>query len=367
MPTHSSEILYYVGFTKIDNIGPVRFQQLISYFGSAKNAWEAKFEDFLDLGWAHNFTEDIVKQRQSIDLESEMNKINRQKIKLITLEDNDYPQLLKEISDPPFLLYVKGKLVNHDQPFFSVVGTRKMTSYGEEATKKLVSDLSQAGLVIVSGLAFGIDACAHKSTLEAKGKTVAVLGSGLDKVSPATNFYLAQKIVESGGAIISEFPLETNAAPFTFPRRNRIISGLSLGVLVVEAGEKSGALITAAYAANQGRTVFAVPGSIFSPLSKGVNFLIQQGVKPVTCAEDILEEFEIERSLRKQKAKQIKPASNEEKIILEVLAGEERHVDSITRETNLDSSTINATLAMMEVKGMVKSLGNGRYRVVTEI
>ena len=244
-----------------------------------------------------------------------------------------------------------------------MVGARKYTNYGERAIEKIVYNLVKNNLNIISGLALGIDALAHSACLNANGNTVAVLGTGIDKQSfyPFANRYLAEKIISTGGAIISEFPLGTEPLRYNFPQRNRVISGLSFGTLVVEAAEKSGALITARCACEQNREDFAVPGSIFSDMSAGSNELIKQGAKPVTKAEDILETLDLKNINNYIKNTKIIAESEEEKIILKYLSLEAIHIDELIRLTKLNTSIISSTLVMMEMKGAIKNLGNMQY------
>lgn len=280
------------------------------------------------------------------------------KYKFITLNDRDYPKLLKEIFDPPKKLYFLGDLKISALPCLAVVGSRKINSYGQRVTEFFTADIARNNICIVSGLALGTDAIAHQAALNVNGKTIAVLGSGIDDITPKTNQGLAKKIINSGGLILSEFPPETPAYPGNFPQRNRIISGLSLGTLITGAGERSGTLITAKYALEQGRDVFAVPGEIFNPLSYGTNDLIAQGAKPVHHPSEILEIFNITPILQQ---KIIINLNDTEKIIFDCIDSTPMHVDKISQLARLDISTINSTLAVLEMKGLVKNLGQQIY------
>lgn len=284
--------------------------------------------------------------------------------KTIHLKDKSYPRLLKEIHDPPEVLYIKGEIKPEDELALAVVGTRKCTSYGEEVTERLVGDLVAYGLTIVSGMALGIDAVAHQTALRCGGRTIAVLGTGIDIIYPAENKSLARRIVQNG-AILSEFDPGTEAAPWTFPRRNRIISGLSLGVLVVEAPEQSGALITANLASEQNREVFAVPGPTFSEASVGTLKLIQQGAKLVRTVDDILAELNLEARRGAAEARKVIPESPEEEAILKLLKTEPRSVDFLVRESKLGASAVLATLSTMEITGKVRNLGGQVYRIAS--
>jgi len=284
-------------------------------------------------------------------------------IKTINIQDKNYPKLLKEIKDPPEILYVRGEILPDDS-FFAVVGTRMASSYGKQVALEIAGDLAEAGLTIVSGMAPGIDTFCHQATLERKGRTIAVLGTGLDEKSiyPQSNLKLAEKILKTGGALISEYPPGTPGSKFTFPQRNRIISGLSLGVLVVEAKQKSGALITAHHAFSQNRKVFAVPGPIHSSNSKGPHYLIKKGAKLAENANDILRELNLPFP-RFHLGKEIKGENEGENLILGVLKEGALDVDKIIEKTNLPASKVASTLAILEIKGKVRNLGGNIYAI----
>jgi DNA processing protein len=283
-------------------------------------------------------------------------------IREISIEDKNYPKILKKIKDPPRVLYYLGE-IKSEENCFAIVGARKCTNYGKEIAYQIASDLVEADLTIVSGFAPGIDTIAHKAAIEKGKRTIAVLGTGIDEKSiyPKSNLKLIDKILENGGAIISEFPLGTHGAKYTFPQRNRIISGLSLGVLVVEARMQSGALITANYAKEQGRKVFAVPGSIFSQTSKGCHFLIKNGAKLVESAEDILEELGI-RKLEVVR-REIKGKTPEENLILEVLKEGALDIEKIIEKTKLSPSRVASILSILEIEGKIKNLGGNIYAI----
>ena len=282
-------------------------------------------------------------------------------IRKITLQDKNYPAILKEIHNPPKELYIKGEIINQDKVAIGVVGTRKYTQYGKQACLDIAGKLARLGITIVSGLAKGIDTWAHQAALEQGGRTIAVLGSGLDKKSfyPSSNYSLSEKICQQG-AMISEYPPGTRGTQFTFPQRNRIISGLSLGVVVIEAPEESGALITAALALEQNREVFAIPGSIYEKNTQGTNQLIKMGAKLVTDVEDILDELNLSHLLTIEK-KKIKPENREEEIIISVLSGQPTHIDEIIKKSGLSASAVNSTLMILELKRAVRNLGRGNY------
>lgn len=287
------------------------------------------------------------------------------KFQTITIKfgDNNYPKLLGQIHDFPKILYCRGNLNLLTKTCFAVVGTRKLTTYGKEVAQNMVRGLVQAGFVIVSGLALGIDTVAHKTTLDYEGKTIAVLGTPIDQIYPPENFKLAQTILSNNGLIISEYPSGYPGLKKNFAIRDRIISGLSKGVLVIEAHEKSGALITARCALDQNRDVFAVPGNIFSPNSFGPNYLIKNGAKPVTSAQDILDEYGSNLKLFEEDKSAISTKDPTQKIILAILDNNGAvFIDDIIRESGKETSEIIATLSVLEIKGLIKNTGNGRYR-----
>jgi len=281
-------------------------------------------------------------------------------IKSLSIKDKNYPLPLKKIKDPPRVLYFLGKIQEKENGL-AVVGTRRCSSYGKEAAFKIVSDLVESGLTIVSGFAPGIDTIAHKTAIEKGKRTIAVLGTGLDRKSiyPKENLKLVEKILESGGALISEFKPGTHGTKYTFPKRNRIISGLSLGVLVIEARLRSGSLITAEYAKEQKRKIFALPGPIFSQTSKGCHFLIKNGAKLVESAEDILEELGMNK-LRVKKEK-VEGKTSQESLILEALKEGALNIEKIIEKTKLSPSRVASLLSILEIEGKVKNLGGNIF------
>jgi len=283
-------------------------------------------------------------------------------IRKITLQDKEYPAILKEISDPPKELYIKGEIIPQDKVAVAVVGTRKYSQYGKQAVLDIAGKLAKLGITIVSGLAKGIDTFAHQAALENNGRTIAVLGSGMDKksFSPLRNYELGEKIAENG-AVISEYPQGTPGAIFTYPQRNRIISGLSLGVVVIEAPQESGALITANLALEQNREVFAVPGDIYSKNSQGTNQLIKMGAKLVNDIEDILEELNLSHLINAPRKEKVKPETKEEEIILSFLSLQPVHIDEIIKLSKLPVSVVNSTLTVLELRGAVRNLGRNNF------
>lgn len=350
---------YFVALSQAPGIGNARFKVLIKHFEKAEKVWKAPdqlLKKILDPTVYENFNS----FRQKTDPQKLISEIENKNIQIISSLDSNYPEKLKEISDPPAVLYVRGELKPEDNVALGVVGTRKITSYGREVTELLVRQLSQTSLTIVSGLARGVDSLAHKTALENGARTLAVLGCGVDIIYPPENTNLAKEILKNG-AIISEIKPGVEPSRGYFPARNRIISGLSLGVLVTEADEKSGSLITASLALEQNREVFAVPGPIYSKLSKGPSDLIKQGAKLVTNVEDILEELNLNKDFKKAQAKTIKAESKEEELILSILENENKHIDQIVRETKLSQDKLNQVLITMELSGKIKNLGSGNY------
>ncbi|MCX6737894.1 MAG: DNA-processing protein DprA [Candidatus Parcubacteria bacterium] len=281
-------------------------------------------------------------------------------INTIDINNPLYPQLLKEIIDPPRVLYYKGNLDFNNAPIIAVVGTRRCSDYGKQATIEIVFKLAQAGFTIVSGMAKGIDTIAHQTALDYNSKTIAVLGTGIDDKSiyPQENLGLSKKIIENNGAIISEYSPGTTGYKSNFPKRNRIISGISQAVLVIEAKEKSGALITARHAIRQKKTVFALPGSIYSPNSKGCNQLIKNGAKLINRAEDIFKEFGLNPKIISQKIRNITP---EEKLILDILKNQALHINKIIESTKISPAKTNSCLINLEMAGIIKNLGNNTF------
>jgi DNA processing protein len=286
-----------------------------------------------------------------------------EKIQKIDINSPEYPKTLKKIIDPPRVLYYRGDLDTKDKPVFAVVGTRRCSDYGKQATMEIVSELSRVGFIIVSGMAHGIDTVAHQTALDNGAKTIAVLGTGIDKKSiyPQENIELAEKIIESKGAVISEFEPGTPGHKSNFPQRNRIISGLSLGTLVIEAKQRSGALITANYAFEQKKKVFALPGSIYCPNSRGCHYLIKKGAKLVENANDILQGLQLDLTISK---KEIISDNKEEKLIIQTLRNQKAmSIDEIIEETKLAPAKVNSTLTGLEIKKIIKNLGGNVFAI----
>ncbi|MDD4923714.1 MAG: DNA-processing protein DprA [Dehalococcoidales bacterium] len=367
MTTNNENNKYWVGFNLIPGIGRVKFTQIENYFGDIRKAWNAGIDEFKKAGLDDNATNSIAQWRPKISLDSEIEKLEKHNIKAFNYHDKDYPARLKEIHDFPPVIYVRGNILAEDEYCLAVVGTRNPSVYGRQLTEEIVSELAKNRITVISGLAKGIDTIAHQSALNAGGRTIAVMGGGLDSVYPAENANLARNILKNG-AMISEYAPGTKPRPENFPRRNRIMSGLCLGVLVIEAGETSGSLITAHLAFEQDREVFAIPGSVLSPASIGTNKLIMEGTARLVCnAADILQELNLTAVAEQIEVKEIIPASDTEAVILRQLGAEPRHIDEICRASGLPISVVSSTLAMMELKGMVKQVGSMSYALCREI
>ncbi len=360
-----SDSKYWLGFSLVPEIGPKRLSLLLNTFGALADAWRASESQLLASGLEKQPTANLLKTRRQLDLDVEMAKVERSGACLVTLADERYPVLLKKQPDAPSVLYLRGTLTSEDERALSVVGTRRATTYGKDAAYHLSKQLAGQSVTIISGLAHGIDSAAHRGALDGGGRTIAVMGCGVDKVYPADNRKLAEQIT-TAGAVISEFPIGMPPEKRNFPRRNRVISGLALGVLVVEAPEKSGALITAGIAADQGREVFAVPGNIFNPMSGGTNRLIQDGAKLVMSIEDILDELSIVQSKVKTQTitERIIPANDVEASILQYLGADPVHIDDLVRQCGLPVSIVSSTLTILELKGLARTVGHMQYCLI---
>ncbi len=361
----TDNLSYWVGFSRVPGIGPARLRALLDYYGDVASAWQANPGELRAIGLDKRSVENLVKVRSQLDLEAELEKLNKFNISVFTWDSPDYPKLLKNIADSPPILYVRGELMPQDEWALAVVGTRQATSYGKECTRLLVSGLAKNGITIVSGLAYGIDMEAHQTALNMGGRTLAVLGCGVDIIYPTENKKLGQAIIEQG-ALVSEYPLGTNPESGNFPRRNRIISGLSLGVLFVEGTVQSGARITTDYALEQGREVFAVPGSILRKSGSGPNYLIQNGAKLVIEVNDILEELNLMLVSQHVEARAIIPGNEIEATLLKQLSTDPIHVDDLGQATGLTAPEIASVLTMMELKGMVRQVGGMNYVLARE-
>jgi len=346
-------------FPKITN---TRYNKLKKYFTNIDDAWQASFKELKLAGWKEEIIHEWQIWKSEIDETKQEKILKQEEITCLTIENNDYPKLLKEINDPPFCIFVRGKL-KPDIFSIAVVGTRKNTPYGKYVTEEIVTELSENGITIISGLALGIDGIAHLASIQSNGTTIAVLGSGINKqhIYPTNHKQLSEKIISSGGAIISEYPPGTLPNKFTFPKRNRIVAGMSLGTLVVEAPQKSGSLITADCALQYNREVFTIPQNITSKTGIGTNNLIKEGAHPITSAKDILEILNLQNIKKVEINKKITPDSPTEATIIEYLSQEPIHIDELIKKSLLPSHTVMSTLTLMEIKGKIKNLGNMMY------
>ncbi len=360
-----NEKIYWVGFNLVKGIGAVRLRALIAHFGSVEAAWAASTDDLRAAGLGPKATEGLEKIRREVDLPRVWSQIEKQNIQILTWDDDLYPSRLKEIDQPPPVLYVRGEWTAEDEFAVAIVGTRRVTPYGRQITEELAAFLAGNGITVVSGLARGVDAVAHQAALRAGGRTAAVLGSGVDKIYPPEHRQLAEQITKQG-ALVSDYAPGTPPEAANFPPRNRIISGLSMATVVVEAGETSGALITAEFAAEQGREVFAVPGSILAPQSKGTNKLIQQGAQPLLSVNDIMQALNLTRLGAQKAARKVLPADAVEAQLLGALGDQPVHVDELRNQTGLPIEKVSATLTLMELKGMVRQVGGMNYVSVRE-
>jgi DNA processing protein len=359
------EKCYWIGFNLVKGIGAVRMRSLLAYFDSLADAWNASQAQLQEAGLSPRISETIVKIRADVDLVGLWHKISAQSITILTWNDELYPPRLKEIEQPPPVLYLRGEITLDDHYAVAIVGTRRITPYGRQITDELASFLAGQGVTVVSGLARGVDAVAHSAALKAGGRTVGVLGSGVDRIYPPEHSQMAEKIIKQG-AIVSDYPVGTAPEAANFPPRNRIISGLSMATVVVEAGETSGALITAEFAAEQGREVFAVPGNILAPQSIGTNKLIQQGAQPLLRPLDLMQALNLTRAGEFKAARRAIPADAFEAQLLAILGVQPVHVDEIRNLTGLPIEKVSATLTLMELKGMVRQVGGMNYVSVRE-
>lgn len=367
-----NNIAYLLALHSIDGLGPIRLKAVLEYFKDPKLAWEVNVGEIKKIGIPSNTAQLLAETRRKLNPLEYALTIEKSGIKWLTIFDENYPKLLKQIYDPPIVLYYKGE-IDWDNPCIAVVGTRKITGYGRTVTEKFTKRFVEAGVIIVSGLARGVDGVAHKTAVFNRGKTIAVLGGGLNKIFPPENQSLAEEIINGHGAIISEFPPDSPSLPGNFPSRNRIISGLSLATLVTEAAQDSGSLITARLAVEQGRDVFAVPGPITSDLSRGPIELIREGAKIVYDPQEILDEMGMgtvqsaKDTPRLRSGQEVQSQNNlteDEKKILEYLQNESIHIDELGRMLNFPSPKISAMLLKMEISGLVQNLGGGLYTAI---
>lgn len=358
--------LCWAGLASFPKFGPARLARLAHRFSSGEQALGASRAELEAARIEPGVIDEFLAWRPRLSLDALAATLEREQLSLLLLGDADYPARLAAVYQPPFLLYARGE-VRQEEPAIAIVGARKFTSYGRQVALELAEELARGGLTIVSGLALGIDAIAHEAALEAGGRTIAVLGSGLDRGSlyPSQHRRLADRIVERGGLLLSEFPPGTPPLPHHFPQRNRIIAGLAVATLVIEAAPKSGSLITAQLALEQGREVLAVPGSIYSPLSAGTNQLIKQGATPVTGSGDVWDalDFKDLNQYIDRHAATASPAGlgADEQTVFELLSVEAQHIEQIIKLSGLAAASANAALSLLEIKGLARNVGGMQY------
>ncbi len=363
MDKSNHQALFWVGLCSIQGVGRVTFRKLIGHFGSAERALAAGNRELAAVeGLPLKVIEAIAENSWQEHAERELTRARDHGVRIVTAECPDYPDSLRKISDPPLILYVKGDLRQEDG--FAIVGTRRPTQYGLKVTRRIAAELARSGLTIVSGLARGIDTEAHRGALEAKGRTIAVLGCGIDVVYPPENRGLMQEITGSG-AIVTENPFGTLPEAGYFPARNRIISGLSRGTVIVEATEDSGSLITAKYTLEQGRKLFAVPGNIASPNSRGTHSLIKQGAMLAEGSDDILRNLGIPKSVAGRRRPPLPAMNREESAVVRCVLDDPKHIDLIMKESGMNAGMLNAVLVNLELKGLVKQLP-GKYYILAD-
>lgn len=361
----AGERKYWVGFNLVKGIGPVRLEKLQEHFGSLQAAWEAHPQQLAEAGINAKLSQLLLQVRRSVDLDAVIEGILDAGMQILTWEDPEYPGRLRQIDQSPYVLYLKGRILEQDSWGVGVVGTRRVTAYGRQVTEAVTAVMAEHGITVISGLARGIDGIAHRQALDAGGRTLAILGCGLDQVYPPEHRDLAERIIQQG-ALISDYPPGTPPDGCNFPPRNRIISGLSRAVLVMEAGIKSGALITATYAAEQGREVFAVPGKVTAQMSRGTNLLIKQGAHPLLSAQDVLDLLDLELVETQRAVKRSLPGNPREAVLYNAVGDEPLHVDELSALTSLPIEEVTATLALMELKGMVRKTFGMKYIAVQE-
>ena len=358
-----SDLKYYLALLQLPNFGPMKFKRALETYDDIKDVWSAGLPELLALGFNAAEATAVLEARSKINPDDELKKAEDEGLGMIAIKDSEYPPLLKEIPQPPPVIFYRGNISGLYNDCLAVVGSRKFTAYGKAAAEKIVTPLAASGLTIVSGLAMGIDALAHEAALAGGGLTAAVLGSDLDwkNIGPKSNWQTAQKILDSGGCILSEYPLGTAASKGTFPQRNRIISGLSRGTLVIEAGESSGSLITANFALEQNREVFAVPGSIYSAASAGTNNLIKKGAKAVTESEDILTELCWQTNLKTAEKAKPNELGIEEALIVKHLDIEPLTLDKLAELTNIRVNVLMEKVTLLEIIGQIKRIDGGKF------
>lgn len=351
----ADERAYWAAFVEVTHVGPARIQRLLTTFGSLERAWQA---DAAALRHAldERSAESLIATRKKVDPLQRLERFERDGIQVLTAIDPGYPRLLRQIPAPPPVLFVRGELLPNDDCAVAIVGTRRSTSYGREVTARIATELAEAGVTIVSGLARGIDATAHQAALSAGGRTFGVLGCGVDVVYPPEHRGLAASIIESG-ALISDYPPGRKPDAPNFPARNRIISGLSLGVVVIEAPNRSGALITVDFAADQGRDVFVVPGSVLSENSAGCLRLLRDGARLIRSGADLLDDLGLSTSTSKPAVQQAFPMTDEERHLYNLVTGDPQHIDDLFLAAGVTAVEGLPLVTMLELKGAIRDTG----------
>jgi len=366
MKKHLEDKPYYLAFSYCYGIGPMRYKKLMEIFGDLKTAYQANQEELTQV-LGLKIAIDFCRFRNTFNLDKTLCELEKKEIILVSQIDPLYPPHLLELTDAPICLYVKGKIDLYnwkDMMILAIVGTRQPTAYGSQLAKKFAFELAQAGVTVISGMALGVDALAHEGALQANGKTIAVLGCGVDIVSPPSNRWIYEKILKNEGLIISEFPPGHLVMKGLFVARNRIISGISAGVLVIEGTKDSGALITARYAAEQGREVYAVPGPISSSLSAAPNSLLKQGAALVSETQDIMNGFGVKKMSKNTNLETDQNLTKTEITIIKLLQKETLLTDEIINHLKSDSIQVSQLLSSLEIKGLIEKTNDGKYQLV---
>lgn len=354
---------YWIALNMISSITPEKIHILLDHFLNPKKIWAASRKKLESIPGFETSAKTFCQHRKAVDIEKELKEIKKRNIRVLTLEDEDYPNPLRSLASPPPVLYLKGDYSKEDEFSLAVVGTRRCTSYGKLTAQKLSKELARLGFTIVSGMALGVDTSAHRGALKAEGRTIAVLGSGFGHIYPRENLGLMGKIADSG-CVFSEFSTDSHPARWTFPQRNRIISGLTRGTLVVEAPQRSGALITANLALEQGREVFAVPGNINNENSTGTHRLIKDGAKLVESIRDIIEEFPDLKTILDERPPTTKDKlklSTQEEKVMQALSFEPIHIDEVIEKTGLEVSEISKIILRLQMKELIGEVRGKRY------
>lgn len=358
--------IYWVALNRVKGIGAVRLRSLLDHFGDAQAAWEAQPGALAAAGLTPILIDSLVEVRQQLDLARLAEELDKHHIQVLTWQDENYPRRLSEIDQSPPILYVRGELQTDDEWAVAVVGTRRISRYGRQVAEELGAFLAHHGITVVSGLARGVDAVAHQAALNAGGRTLAVMAHGLDTVYPNDHRGLAEGIMQQG-ALISDYGVGVPPDSLNFPPRNRIISGLSIATVVVEAGQTSGALITADFAVEQGREVFMVPGNIYAPSSKGTNRYIQQGAQPLLHFDELLQVLDLTQITQHKTARVVLPENSTEALLFGLLGHEPLHINEIGALAEMPIHQVSSTLALMELKGLVRQVGGMSYVAAREL